>query len=296
MPITRYPDYGERREEKPVRLDRTEGTVIIEGKAYPAREIVEALAQSGYSEIRSTGDALILGRRKITPIYKSSQERAMAALCHSSLSYCCPMTKRCAERDRALEILGLSIEEYEQLKGDAHHRFLDASRSGSSAAYDWGDVPQARAANKPAIDRGFGTDDYRRDFDALDRSFENRSKPLSATDRRDRWDRENSARGYERSSSDYTSRGRSGSFTDVPMDGSLMDEMRHATRELDSKGVCRIGTDPNLEGIGALFSEGELSPFTEEAKRESGRLSFCFSCGRTFEPNTKVCPYCGAPQ
>jgi hypothetical protein len=75
-----------------------------------------------------------------------------------------------------------------------------------------------------------------------------------------------------------------------------MEEMQMATRSLESPTACRVGSGPSLEGIGSLFSQGELSPFSEDAKSDTGRLSFCFSCGRTFEPNTKVCPYCGAPQ
>ena len=291
--MTRYPDYDSRRQERPIRLDRTEGTVIIEGKAYPAREIVEALAQSGYSEIRSEGDSLILGTRKIAPIYKSRQERAMAALCHSSLSYCCPLSKRCSERDRALEILGLTNDDYEHLKGDAHHKFLDASKGGASTGYDWGQTQPERTANRPASDRGFGGDDYRKDFDALDSALESR-KPASR-ERTQRWDRETHSTPRNTPDAGSPSSGTS-PFTDVSRDGSLMNEMQVAAREAQSGSTCRIGTDPSIEGIGSLFTQGELSPFTDEAQRETGRLSFCFSCGRTFDPNTKICPYCSAPQ
>lgn len=290
--MTRYPDYDSRRQEKPVRLERTEGTIIIEGKAYPAREVVEALAQSGYSEIRSEGDSLILGRRKIAPIYKSRQERAMASLCHGSLSYCCPLSKRCSERDRALEILGLTNDDYEHLKGDAHHKFLDASKGGSSTGYDWGQIPPERTANHPASDRGYGGDDYRRDFDALDKALESRTH--ESRERPHRWNHESHSSSRTTHDTGFT---RSTSpFGDVSRDGSLIEEMQIGAREATSGTVCRIGTDPSLDGIGSLFAQGELSPFTDEAQREAGRLSFCFSCGRTFEPNTKVCPYCSAPQ
>ncbi|MHA1288179.1 MAG: hypothetical protein ACTSPB_12315, partial [Candidatus Thorarchaeota archaeon] len=136
MAKTRYPTYEDNKvTERPVRLDKTEGHVIIEGRAYPAREIVEALAQSGgYTEIRSMGDSIILGTRRITPIFKSRQDRAMAALCHSSLSYCCPLSKRCAERDRALEIMGLTPADYENLKKDAHLKFVDSARGMDSGS------------------------------------------------------------------------------------------------------------------------------------------------------------------
>ena len=291
----RYPDYEERHRDRPVRLERTEGTIIIEGKAYPAREVVEALAQSGYSEIRSTGDALILGRRKIAPIYKSRQERAMSTLCHDSLSYCCPLSKRCAERDRALEILGLTNADYEHLKGDSHHKFLDASKGGSSSTYDRGQTLQSRTANQPASDRGYGSDDYRQDFDTLDRALNSRSRTPSPSDKSDSWGGSSSSSLRGERESSYGSSGPS-PLPGVSQDRSLMDEMQLATRNLETSGTCKIGSDPNLEGIGSLFAQGELSPFNDDAQPETGRLSFCFSCGRTFEPNTKVCPYCGAPQ
>jgi hypothetical protein len=291
----RYSEYDERRQDKPVRLDRTEGTVIIEGKVYPAREIVEALAQSGYSEIRSSGDALILGRKKISPIFKSSKERAMASLCHGSLAYCCPLSKRCAERTRALEILGLSGEEYERLKGDAHHRFMDIARGGSSSAYECDDGPRSRTVNDPAYDQGFGSDDYRRDFDRLDSILESRE----ASDRMERspsWTSSGPSTTHTSRDSDFRNTPSGYPYAGARTEDSLMNEMRSATRNLGQTSACKINADPNLEGIGALFAQGELSPFNEETQRKTGRLSFCFSCGRTFEPGTKVCPYCGAPQ
>ncbi|MHA1812984.1 MAG: hypothetical protein ACTSYX_06075, partial [Candidatus Thorarchaeota archaeon] len=125
---TRYEAYDRREVERPVRLDKAEGVIVIEGRVYPAREVVEALAQSGYAQVRAVGDALVLGRKKITPIFKSPQERALASLCHGSLAYCCPLSKRCAERDRALEVLGLTPDDYERLKQREHHQFLDAAR------------------------------------------------------------------------------------------------------------------------------------------------------------------------
>jgi len=288
----RYSEYDERRQEKPVRLDRTEGTVIIEGKVYPAKEIVEALAQSGYSEIRSSGDALILGRKRIAPIFKSPKERAMAPLCHGSLAYCCPLSKRCAERDRALEILGLSAEEYQNMKGEAHHRFLDVSMRTAShtSGYDWDNAPSSRTINRPASDRGFGTDDYRRDFDRLESVLDSRSSRSSTE--RSSWDTD--TRSIKDSRFQDSRQGNP--FTDMRLDGSLMEEMKAATRELEAGSSCRLRSDAKVEGIGSLFTQGELSPFTEDTKHDSGRLSFCFSCGRTFDPDTKVCPYCGVPQ
>jgi hypothetical protein len=250
---TRYPTYeGNKSSERPVRLDRTEGHVIIEGRAYPAREIVEALAQSGYTELRSVGDALVLGRHRITPIFKSAKDRAMASLCHGSLAFCCPLSKRCAERDRALEVLGLTVEEYENLKGDAHCRFIDAARGLTSADDARLHDVRDKSANRPAVDSSH-SDPYSDLTTAI---------PYSDGHRKD----------------------------------SLMDEMRSNSCDVSTQSSCSRRTDEAVEGLGALFMQGELSPFNDDARDDSSSPSFCFSCGRTIRMGIKVCPYCGATQ
>jgi len=287
---TKYPTYeGNKSTERPVRLDRTEGHVIIEGRAYPARELVEALAQSGYTELRSVGDALVLGRHRITPIFKSAKDRAMASLCHGSLAFCCPLSKRCAERDRALEVLGLTIEEYENLKSDAHCRIIDAARGLTSAddarPYNVRDA----TANRPAVDRGYGSDDYRRAFDRRDSAL-------------NRGDVEYAARqdyGSYRSSSHsdpYSDLTTAIPYSEDHRKDKLMDEMRSSSCDVSTQSSCGCRTDEAVEGLGALFRQGELSPFNDDARDDSSSPSFCFSCGRTIRMGIKVCSYCGATQ
>ncbi|NOR38069.1 MAG: hypothetical protein GQ580_00605, partial [Candidatus Thorarchaeota archaeon] len=241
MATTRYPTYeGNKSTEKPVRLDKTEGHVVIEGRAYPAREIIEALAQSGYTELRSVGDALVLGRHRITPIFKSAKDRAMASLCHGSLAFCCPLSKRCAERDRALEVLGLTIEEYENLKGDAHYRFIDAARGLSSTdevqPYD----VRGSTANRPAVDRGYGSDEYRRDFDRRDGAHNRRD--VESASRRDY--------GSYRSSSHsdpYSALTTAIPYSEGHRKDSLMDEMRSGSCDVSTQSSCGCRTDEAVE-------------------------------------------------
>ncbi len=275
MAETRYSTYdGNKSTERPVRLDKTEGHIIIEGRAYPAKEIVEALAQSGYTELRAEGDSIVLGNRRISPIFKSRQDRAMASLCHGSLSYCCPLSKRCAERDRALEILGLTLDEYERLKSDAHIRFVETSRGLSNLDSTWSQqASEERLANRPARDPGYGSDDYRKDFEALDRTMQSLSQQYG-----DPW-------------------------RDTNDDSRLSSETYHyQTRdnrifgEDESRKVCNSKLDESIEGIGSLFTQGELSPFTDDARDENEGYSFCFSCGRSIKANNRVCPYCSARQ
>ena len=101
------------------------GHIVINGKAYPVDEVIEAALSESYSELKHDGDNIILGGKRISPIYKSEQEKAMAALCYGSLIYCCPASKPCAERDHALEVLGISLEEYDKLKERFHFMMLD---------------------------------------------------------------------------------------------------------------------------------------------------------------------------
>jgi len=280
---TRYPTYdGNKVTERPVRLDKTEGHVIIEGRAYPAREVVEALTQSGYTEIRSMGDSIVLGSKRITPIFKSRQDRAMAALCHSSLSYCCPLSKRCAERDRALEIMGLTPDEYENLKKDAHLKFVDSAR-GMGSDQQWANQASSeRVANRPAVDPGYGGEDYRRDFESLDRTMQ---PPRDRYDQRsDPWQDQRD----DRQSYQYRERETQDIYSDLQ--GAI------PTEDDQSCSVCNIERDESLEGIGALFSQGELSPFLDEAKEENKDHIFCFSCGRNIKAGNRVCPFCSARQ
>jgi len=279
---TRYPTYdGNKVTERPVRLDKTEGHVIIEGRTYPARELVEALAQSGYAEMRTVGDSIVLGNKRITPIFKSRQERAMASLCHGSLAYCCPLSKRCAERDRALEILGLTPNEYEDLKKTEHFKFVDAARGIGSEDPQWStQISRDRVANRPAVDPGYGSEDYRHDFESLDRAMSSESQRLAG--RLSSWQDSQD----DRQSSQYRERESRDIYADlqgaVPTDDDL------------SCSVCNIQRDESVEGIGALFTQGELSPFIDDTRKETQEQTFCFSCGRNVRMGNRVCPYCGA--
>lgn len=209
-----------------------------------------------------------------TPIFKSRQERAMASLCHGSLAFCCPLEKRCAERDRALEILGLTQEDYQYLKGDSHHRFIETAKGISQTDRD--SITNARGArtvNRPAVDYGYGSDDYRRDFDTLNEVFHSRDDQLEK--HRD-------------------TRLRHRDYSDTRNDRTLRDEMRSAVSEIGD--MCSMRSEPSTEGLGALFSQGELSPFAGDSQSLDTGRGFCFTCGRTFKTGTRVCPYCGAMQ
>ncbi|MGV9103724.1 MAG: hypothetical protein ACOC3C_06385 [Candidatus Thorarchaeota archaeon] len=279
---------GRKEPQRPVKLDETEGTVVIEGRSYPAKEVVQALTNTGYTQLRTAGNSLILGKKRIMPIYKSRQERAMASLCHGSLAFCCPLSKRCPQRDRALEVLGLTPNQYRKLKKDAHSSFMEtaAGIKELSRGYEQG---RERSVNRPSIDRGYGSDDYRRDFDQLDRA-------ISSSENHEQKEYYHS----KEQDSDYRKREYHQAEQDrFGIQSPYRDDEHNESRQRnscssDSIQRIRDESEESLDGIGALFQQDESSPFREEAHDEATSPAFCFCCGRSVEPSSRVCPYCGA--
>jgi hypothetical protein len=130
------------------------------------------------------------------------------------------------------------------------------------------------------VDQGYGSEDYRHDFEALDKAMEpdeNRfdGRHSSWQDSRD-----------ERQSSQYRERELRNIYADL--------QSAVPTEDERSCSVCNIQREESVEGIGALFTQGELSPFLDDARKESQDQTFCFSCGRNVRKGNRVCPYCGA--
>lgn len=108
---------------------KAEGFVVIGGRVYPANQVIHALISEGCADIKiEPGGALIISGVRISPIFKSSQEQAMAITCYGSLAYCCGLEKTCENRDKALELLGLSKEDYLRLKNQLHNKFIEYSK------------------------------------------------------------------------------------------------------------------------------------------------------------------------
>ena len=168
------------------------------------------------------------------------------------------------------------MDEYERLKGDAHVKFVETARGLSNLDPSWSQQASGeRMANQPARDPGYGSDDYRQDFEALDRTMK------SLTDQ------------YGDGSD---------SWRDNHESQSAPDTYQYQARDSrifsgdDSQKGCNNQPDESIEGIGSLFAQGELSPFTDDAREENDEYSFCFSCGRSIKSENRVCPYCSARQ
>lgn len=108
---------------------KAEGFVVIGGRVYPASQVIQALITEGFADIKlEHGGILIIGGVRVPPIFKSPQEQAMVITCYGSLAYCCSLEKPCENRDRALELLGLSKEDYLRLKTHSHNKFIEYSK------------------------------------------------------------------------------------------------------------------------------------------------------------------------
>ena len=111
------------------RAPKAEGYIVIGGRVYPANQVLQALITEGFADMKlEEGSVLIIGGTRIAPIFKSPQEQAMATTCYGSLAYCCSLDKTCENRDRALELLGLSKEDYFRLKTYLHNKFIEYSK------------------------------------------------------------------------------------------------------------------------------------------------------------------------
>jgi hypothetical protein len=104
------------------------GVIIINGRAYDAQKVIDALLGSTYVDVKVDGTSLVIGNSRVQPIARSVQELAMLRTCFGSLAYCCSPDKKCMDRDGALELLNMTIEDYQQIKSTCHQMFVDTSK------------------------------------------------------------------------------------------------------------------------------------------------------------------------
>jgi hypothetical protein len=111
------------------------GIIIINGRAYDAQKVIDALLGTTYVDVKIDGPSLVIGNSRVQPVARSTQEMAMLRTCFGSLAYCCSPEKKCMDRDGALELLNLTIEDYQQIKSTCHQMFVDTSKkiTGSSS-------------------------------------------------------------------------------------------------------------------------------------------------------------------
>ena len=112
-----------------------DGNIIINGKAYPAIELLKAINRSVALSFDNETAQLILNDMPIQPIYGSTRKNVFSLLCYHSLAYCCPRTHKCDKRDATLKMLNISLDEYSRIKDEHHSLFLEFEHTHSHTTY-----------------------------------------------------------------------------------------------------------------------------------------------------------------
>lgn len=79
------------------------------------------------TQVRDVGGVLFIGNHRIRPLVKISAAQAMGITCFGSLAFCCDLSRECRLRDDALQLLGMSKEEYSSIQQECHQRFLHSA-------------------------------------------------------------------------------------------------------------------------------------------------------------------------
>ncbi|MEM2143581.1 MAG: hypothetical protein QXQ81_10030 [Candidatus Thorarchaeota archaeon] len=253
--------------------------------------MVEALAESGYSELKTVGATLVLGRKKIQPIFKSGRERALANLCHGSLAYCCPLTKRCPERDRALEIIGITPHDYQRMKDESHRKFMDLAVHGWEEPIG-NDIAAPGAFGPLAPEYAYRQDYTGRSLGTIGQVVGPSDRPITGDERVQSGRTPTTGRGPFREDLSNAPDGRDRETVVEQNPARAHDRHRAPT----CSGMCDVRSEAATEGLGALFRLGELSPFRDDGRGSAERTTFCLSCGRTIRVGISRCPFCGALQ
>lgn len=124
-----------------------QGLVLINGRAYHAKEVLQALERQAMTNLRIVGSELWVGKERVRPLPKTTPEQAMKLTCYGSLAYCCDLNRECHLRDQTLKLLGISKEEYQAIQTECHQQFIRQSErrwpneQSQSSSYSGGRSP-----------------------------------------------------------------------------------------------------------------------------------------------------------
>ncbi|MFW9830911.1 MAG: hypothetical protein ACFFD8_03975 [Candidatus Thorarchaeota archaeon] len=242
-----------------------QGLVLINGQAYPAKDVLQALERQAMTSIRVVSNELWVGKERVRPLAKTSPEQAMKLTCYASLAFCCDLSRECHLRDEALRLIGMPKEEYRAIQNDCHQQFLrfgerrwphehaisPSSDFSSSQSYS-GRQPKEPYDpwHEPSTQRGFGT---------------RRTTPHEASDSVD-------LGGLFSEPKEYSSH----SLTDS---------------EPFSSFSTRLESDHPTEGWLSPGSTATASPPTHASAR-----GFCIYCGQDLREESEFCNRCGRSQ
>lgn len=250
-----------------------QGLVLINGRAYSVKEVLQALERQAMTSIRIVGNDLRIGKEQVRPLPKISPEQAMKLTCFGSLAYCCDLNRECQLREEAIKLLGMTNEEYHAIQWECHNQFL---RQGEKRwPYD--------QISTSSSDRTH-THQYARD--------QYQVEPF------DPWQDKANAGKYRASLN--PSRGSRTSPTGSVDLGGLFD----TPQEYSSRSLTEAEAFPSFQrkpdsGTGSFTSEGWFSSSSSSAGTVAADViaqGFCIYCGQDLREDSEFCSRCGRSQ
>jgi predicted metal-binding transcription factor (methanogenesis marker protein 9) len=249
--------------------DYAQGLVLINGRAYPAKEVLQALERQAMTSLRAVGDELWIGKERVRPVAKTTPEQAMKLTCYGSLAFCCDLTRECQLRDQALELLGISKEEYHAIQKECHQRFLAyGERRWPQEHYGSIDSEYSRSVSddQPAYE-----------------SFES-------------W-RERSASGRYSTGRESKTHSMASSSDKVDLGGLFSAPEEYNSRSLTDPEPFRSLSARSLGETGGISSDGwHSSGGSATSASHATAPGFCIYCGQDLREDSEFCSRCGRSQ
>lgn len=110
---------------------QVKGYFILRDKVYPASGVINAILKNPRIKVALNPDGdLVIDNYKISKINEPLKNIVKNLLCFKALAYCCSLDRPCANRDLALELLGVSKKSYESVKEELELKLLGIRENG----------------------------------------------------------------------------------------------------------------------------------------------------------------------
>jgi len=249
------------------------GLILINGRAYPANEVLQALERQAMTSVRAVNDELWIGKQRVHPLAKITPEQAMKLTCFGSLAYCCDLNRECHLRDEAIRLLGISKEEFRAIQLECHQQFL---RYGERR---WPQEQMRSTSSEVSHSPSF-------------------SRSASQSDQYEAW-REPAASGRYDTSRSTSQASRSGASSTVDLGGLFGTPEEYKSRSFTepdpfSSSSSRLGSESRGFSSGEWSSSG--STIAASPSSHSSTQGFCIYCGQDLQEDSEFCSRCGRNQ
>ncbi len=250
--------------------DYAQGLILINGRAYQAKEVLQALERQAMTSLRAVGDELWIGKERVHALAKPSPEQVMKLTCYGSLAFCCDLNRECNLRDQAIDLLGISKEEYRAIQRECHKQFL---RQGER----WW----------PKEQYGSFSSEYSRAQSISEEQKQH--EPFES------W-REGSSSGRYGTNRDSSPSSSASSGNSVDLGGLFSTPEEYSSRSLTDPDPYAGLSFRRISESESLSSEGWYSSGDSGTSPHSTTPGFCIYCGQDLREDSEFCNRCGRSQ